>query len=192
LNYNCNSISQIGTVLYGRLHFTFTTPAAVVDFPIRLTVTDTVAFTMWDTISTSCLALSVGSNGNMGQNATDSVNMDYYRKGDCDTGRNGRGDEAIYLYDGSPVVIRHAGVNNERVSWSIYSDGFVSENGLKPMTGPGYAPHGSFSTASYDGFFSGTFVTIDSLVKLEKTWWRRSILTAAISLSSGCRSSRPP
>ncbi|PWB69757.1 hypothetical protein C3F09_10065, partial [candidate division GN15 bacterium] len=171
VTFNCSAISQIGTVLFGHLRFAFTTPASTADFPIRLTVTDTIVYTMWDTVITSCTKLAVGSNGNMGQNAKFRVNMDYFGPQDCDTGPNGRGDSRIYIYDASPVIIRHQTPTFHRVSWSIYSDGFQSANGFKPMTGPGYAPHGHFSTTSYDGFNSGTFITIDSTVKVEKTWW---------------------
>ncbi len=171
VTFNCNTVSQIGTVVYGRLRFAFTTPATTQDFQIQLTVTDTVVYSVWDTISTACTDLAVGTNGNMGHNAGYRVNMDYFGPNDCDTGPNGRGDSRIYLYDASPVVIRHVNATTHRVSWSLYSDGFQSENGMKPMTGAGYAPHGAFSTSSYDGFNSGTFITVDSLVKLEKTWW---------------------
>ncbi|PWB74424.1 hypothetical protein C3F09_03985, partial [candidate division GN15 bacterium] len=55
-----------------------------------------------------------------------------------------------------------------RGSWSLYDDGYTSPHGFKPMIG--YAPHGAFSAATYEGFNSGTFLTVDSLVKCEMTW----------------------
>jgi len=171
VTFNCNAVSQIGTVLFGRLRFAFTTPATTQDFQIRLIVTDTVAYTDWDTVSTACTDLVVQTNGNMGRAGDQEVNMDYFGPNDCDIGNNSRGESRIYLYDGSPVVIRHVSPTVNRVSWSIYSDGFISPYGFKPMTGAGYAPHGLFSTASYEGFNSGTFITVDSMVKVEKTWW---------------------
>ena len=171
LTLNCNAISQIGTVLYGHLRYSFTTPATNQDYLIEFRVTDSIVYTTWDTVSTACTDLAVGTNGNMGQNAAFRVNMDYYGPGECDTGPNGRGDSRIYLYDGSPVIIRTVSPTVSRASWSIYSDGFQSIYGFKPLTGAGFAPHGSFSSASYDGFNSGTFTTVDSLVRIEKTWW---------------------
>ena len=171
VTFNCNSVSQMGTILYGRLRFAFETPPTTQDFEIGLTVTDSIVFPDWDTIMTACTELVLGTNGNMGHNAAYRVNMDYFGPDECDIGSNGRGDSRIYLYDASPVVFRHVGPTAYRTSWSLYSDGFISPYGFKPMNGPGYAPHGSFSTPSYDGFNSGTFITVDSLVKLEQTWW---------------------
>jgi len=165
-------ISAGPTVLFGHITVPYSTPAATLVVPIRFVVADTVVYTVWDTVSTSCLDLAVGTDGNMGHNYDDSVNMDYAGNlNECDTGPNSRGDARIYLGDGSPIIIHKPTPTTYRGSWSAYSSGFQTTTGFKPMSGAGYAPHGSFSTASYDAFNSGTFITVDSLVKIEKTWW---------------------
>ena len=160
------------TVLFGHVTIPYTTPAASLTFPIQFTVADTIVHTVWDSVSTSCLDLIVGTDGNMGNNYQGKVNMDYAgNPAECDTGPNSRGDAESYLGDGSPIIIRKPTPTTFRGSWSAYSSGFQTPTGFKPASGSGYAPHGSFSTASYDGFNSGTFLTVDSLVKVEKTWW---------------------
>ncbi len=160
------------TVLFGHITIPYSTPAAVLTFPISFTVADTIAYTVWDSISTGCVDLIVGTDGNMGNNYQGKFNMDYAGNvNECDTGINSRGDAEIYIGDGSPIIIRKPNSTTYRGSWSAYSSGFQTANGFKPMTGAGYAPHGFVSTSSYDMFNSGTFVTVDSLVKVEKTWW---------------------
>ena len=171
LNYG-GVITAGPTVLYGKLRFAFTPPANTLELPIQFTVADTIVSATWDTVSTACLDLTCATNGNMGNAGIGRVNMDYAGTvQECDAGDNSRGNASVYLRDGSPVIIRKPTPSTYRASWSIFNDGFNSSYGFKPMTGPGYAPHGSFSTSSYDGFNSGTFLTTDSLVKVEKTWW---------------------
>ena len=165
------------TALFGKVRFAFTPPAQTKDLVIRFTVADTLVNTVWDTVSTTCLDLAVGSDGNMGHSGGDGaialdsgrVNMDYFGAADCDTGANSRGSSRIYLYDGSPIIIRKPTPSTYRGSWSAWSEGFATGYGFKPVTG--YAPHAPFSTASYDAFNSGTFLTSDSLIKVERTWW---------------------
>jgi len=175
LTLNCGAISESGTVLYGRLRFAYTAPSATLDFPIEFRVTDTIVALTSDSVSTACIDLVVASNGNAGWGGIGEVNMDYYGPADCDTGSNSRGNSAVYLCNASPVIIRTPSAGARRSSWSMWAEadagGFRLEYGFKPMTGAGYAPHGSFSTDSYDGYSSGTFVTVDSLVRVEKTWW---------------------
>jgi hypothetical protein len=166
------------TVLFGKVRYQFTAPAQTVDLPVYFTVADTIPNAVWDTIATGCTELVVGTNGNVGNSYGDSagvavgkVNMDYFGGADCDTGANSRGDNRVYLGDGSPIIIRKPTPTTYRGSWSAFSSDLSTPTSFKPMTGAGYAPHGSFSTASYDGFNSGTFLTADSLIKLECTWW---------------------
>ncbi|PWB68851.1 hypothetical protein C3F09_10940, partial [candidate division GN15 bacterium] len=102
------------TVLFGKIRLQYTAPAQTKDIPIYFTVVDTIANAVWDTIATSCTRLAVGTNGNIGHNYGDSsnfavgkVNMDYFgAAGECDTGTNMRGDNRVYLGDGSPIIIR--------------------------------------------------------------------------------------
>jgi len=175
LTLNANNAITLGpTVLWGKLRFSYTTPARTYDLPISFVVADTVVLPDWDTISTACLDLTVGTNGNTGGNYTDSVNMDYVgHGGECDAGTNSRGDATIYLGEGSPVIIRKPIPTSYVGSWAGWNNGIwmADPNAFKPVTGAGYAPHGPISGSNYTGFNSGTFLTIDSLVKVERTWW---------------------
>ena len=170
---NHQGVIQTGpTVLFGRLRLIWGSPTDSLDLPISFIIADTIAVPVWDTISTACVDLTVGTNGNMGQNGIGYVNLDFVGSpSECDTGLNSRGDATIYLRDASPIIIRQPSPGVYRGSWSLYDDGYASPHGFKPVTGAGYAPHGSFSTTSYDGFNSGTFLTVDSIVKCEVTWY---------------------
>jgi len=165
------------TVLFGKVRFSFTPPAQTKDLIIQFPVADTVALATWDTISTSCLDLAVGTDGSMGHGGgfllnvqNGRVNMDYVGHGDCDTGSNSRGRAEIYLFSGSPMIIRQTGLATNRGSWS-WSTWSSLDPTVRFQPVSGFAPHGAFSSSSYDGFNSGTFVTVDSLVKVEETWW---------------------
>ena len=182
INLNAGGVITAGpTVLFGKVRYSYTPPAQTKDLTIRFTVADTIVNTVWDTVTTACLDLAVGTDGNMGHSGGDGAstldsgryNMDYFGtvSTDCDTGANSRGTSRIYLYDGSPIIVRKPTPTTYRGSWSAWSEGFATQYGFKPMTGAGYAPHGAFSGANFDGFNSGTFLTVDSLIKVERTWW---------------------
>jgi hypothetical protein len=115
----------------------------------------------------------------MGRNYLGGANMGFPQPSpECDTGANGRGDADIYLGDGSPVIVRHPDLTTYTASWAIFGGGFTSENGFKPVRGntvppigAGFSDSSSITNALFVGYNSGTFTTIDSLVKIEKTWW---------------------
>ncbi len=159
------------TVLYGKLIYNYGPPTKTLNFGVQFIVADTIVNTVWDTITTQCgIALTVSTNGNMGRNYIGGANMGFPSPSpECDTGDNGRGDATIYLGDGSPVFVRKPGATTYVASWAIFDDGFQSPNGWKPVAG--FAAPGFFTTAKAQGFNSGTFCTVDSLVKVEKTWW---------------------
>ena len=142
----------------------------------RVTVT-APTFIAWDTIYTHCgIGLVVDYYGNMGQNYLGGVNLNYPPLSaggpECDTGGNSRGDATIYLGDASPVIIRKAAENTYVASWSIFENGFATETRLVPLAIS--SARGSFSTPAYDGFNTGTMCTVDSLVKIEKTFFAPS------------------
>jgi hypothetical protein len=164
--------------LWGRIVFNYGLPAASLTLPVSLTIADSVADTKLDTLTTATsIKLVVGSNGNMGNNYADSFNMNFNPSIECDTGANIRGNAWVYLGDASPVIVRKVGTAPARGSWSIFSQGYTSENGLKPLPPgtPSNPLHGNAplhtNTANYQSYFSGTFVTVDSLLKIEKTWY---------------------
>jgi hypothetical protein len=116
---------------------------------------------VWDTVSTSCTRLTVGSNGNLGNQGIGKANLDYVDFGDCDPGAT------TYLYDASPIISYIEG-NDTVASWAMWGkDSFnlVDDRNL---------PVPTVSTGNYEIYESGTFVTFDSTVALEKIWWAPS------------------
>ncbi|PWB75970.1 hypothetical protein C3F09_01540 [candidate division GN15 bacterium] len=157
------------TTIYGKIHFEYGTPTQTLDIPVQYIVADTIVYTSWFTLSTSCTDLAVGTNGNIGRDFYGEVNMDYYGHGDCTYGRGWR---QVYLSDGSPVIIRNPNPSTYRGSWSLRTQaGEPSANAFKPVRGTGCAPSEFVATASYRRVFSGTMLTADSLVRVERTWW---------------------
>jgi len=155
--------------------------------PISFWVADTVVSTVWDTIFTNSIGLTVGSNGNMG-NYIGSVNMDFFGTSqECDDSSSlnsaGQdtipGDASVYLGDGSPVILTAEFVGDDTVvtaSWAIFSNYFDDENGFKPVDGEaaggiGLTKPTHFVDAAYDCFHTGSFITIDSAVVVEKTYY---------------------
>ncbi len=115
-------------------------------------------FAQWDTVSTTCTRLIVGTNGNFGHHGHGKVNMDYADFGDCEPW------QIIYLYDGSPVVC-YVEDNDTIGNWAMFgtaSYNLVDDHAL---------PESTVVTADYEVFKTGTFVTTDSTLALEKTWW---------------------
>jgi hypothetical protein len=112
----------------------------------------------WDTVSTSCLNLVVGSNGNFGNQGEAGNTMDYSQSGDCDPGA------VMYMYDGSPLLNYYD--DSMWVShYSMYFDqSFVLVTDLN-------WPVPTVTASEYDKYESGTFTTPDRELALEKTWW---------------------
>ena len=112
----------------------------------------------WDTVTSCGTQLIVGTNGNFGKQGQWGANLDYANFGDCQPW------EGIYVYDGSPVICYDDG--SEIVAgWAIFGDDrFALVDDLK-------IPVPTVTTTDYDVFESGTFVTQDSALAIEKTWW---------------------
>ena len=161
------------TRLFGHLAFAYGPPAKTLNFPIEFIVADTIVYTVWDSVTTLCgIRLTVSTNGNMGNNYLGGANMGFLQPSpECDTsgGTLNPGDADIYMGDASPVIVKKNGADYV-ASWAIFSNGFQSTSGFKPLFPS--STRGSFTSAGqYDGYNSGTFCTSDSLVKIEKTWW---------------------
>ncbi len=127
---------------------------------------------VFDTITTQCgIPLVVSWDGNMGHFFSGLGNMGFPQPSpECDTngGDLNRGDARIYLGDASPIILRKDG-SSINASWSIYQDGFADPYVFQPFEPS--SPRGSFSGTHWDGYTTGTFMTSDSLVKLERTYW---------------------
>ncbi|MEW6050203.1 MAG: hypothetical protein AB1644_03975 [Candidatus Zixiibacteriota bacterium] len=171
-------INSPGTVieLRGSVYFLSDSPAPLDSqwYTINIPVADTVVAPILDTIATSCLRLVVSSDGNFGQRGAGRVNMDYWDFGDCDTVDSIPGETDVYLYDGSPIILRKLS-NPDTViaSWSIFGDGYPGPRGFVPVMDRQWpiVATGHTSTPTYDMFETGQFVTVDSLVAVELTWY---------------------
>ncbi|MCP4567231.1 MAG: hypothetical protein GY841_06600 [FCB group bacterium] len=113
----------------------------------------------WDSIETECVRLIVGNNGNFGKTADVwGYTLDYQFDGDCD------GGAFPYIYDGSPIVSYIDG-NDTLGENAIYGNQtFILVDNLN-LSVP------TVTTSDYDIYETGTFVTSDSALALEKTWW---------------------
>ena len=122
---------------------------------------------VWDTVSTGGTQLIVGTNGNFGKQggfqSGAGANLDYVNFGDCESG-SGVGTYRVYLYDGSPVVCYVDGEDTV-ANWAVFDDDrFVLVDDQR-------MPVPTQNEPNYQVFESGTFVTQDSTLALEKTWW---------------------
>lgn len=113
---------------------------------------------VWDTVATSCLALIVGNNGNYGYNYMGGCSMDYYNSGDCDP-------EAYYYIDDGSVILSYLKGSDTVSYYSMFEwEKFTLAYDRKPMVP-------TQTSVDYDEFQTGTFLTSDSLLALEETWW---------------------
>ena len=159
-------VNTAGTIvsLQGGLVFTTTGAVPAVDtIPIVHTVADTCVPPTPDTISNNVFYLAVQSNGNFGNQGDGGVNMDFVWPDslgpDCDSTNN------VALYDGSPFVMWVDGTDTV-ANWSIFSDGWLSDNGFRPRVGK-Y----KFESYLYEAYSTGVFSTNDSSIFLEKVWY---------------------
>lgn len=185
LRLNMGGVSNVTsgpTVFRGHLQMNYGPPSTTFNYSITLIVADSIANSVWDTITTSTnVKLAVASNGNMGNNYAGRVNLNFNPPVECDhdsstSGPNfSRGNAKIYLGDASPVIIRKPGSTSNLIgSWSIFGQGYTSDHGFKPL--PPASPYGGKSplfkdTTMYQRYFSGTFTTVDSTLRVEKTWY---------------------
>ncbi|MFH2034977.1 MAG: dockerin type I domain-containing protein [Candidatus Zixiibacteriota bacterium] len=117
-------------------------------------------FSIWDTVWTDCLGLTVGSNGNYGRQGIGGVNMDYSLSGDCNPSAN------QYLYDGSPLLLYYDG-NGLVNYYSMYNN---NDNGFYLSTEMNW-PETTVTTPDYDIYYTGTFVTPDAFLAIEQRFW---------------------
>ncbi|MFH2048787.1 MAG: hypothetical protein ABIJ12_05010 [bacterium] len=107
----------------------------------------------FDSISTNCINLTVGSLGNFGNTGTYGYSLDYSSQGDC---------ESIYLYDGSPMITKKTG-NDTTIAFRLYNRNYLyyKEGNYAPVADSG----------AYEIFKTATMNTEDQSLALEKTWY---------------------
>ena len=110
---------------------------------------------VFDTITTPCTRLVVSNIGNYGNSGTNGASLDYSLQGDC---------ASIYLYDGTPLIARNDG-------GEFKADYFLQGNNkfLQPLAGNQVEP--TINEGDLEVFKSGTFVTGDGKLAIEKEWY---------------------
>ncbi len=175
-----NALGTVGgdpgmvTILSGRLIIGGNHVTGPDTIEIEHRVVDTVITPVWDTIyagdEDACMALTVGNNGNWGQQGIGQVNMDYFDYGDCDDAEEGSpgdtipGNATIYVNDASPVICWMDATDTVRCNWSIFGDGYLSDNGFFPWSHTPPTDMGDYEV------FQSSFVTRDSGIMFENNW----------------------
>jgi len=165
--------------LVGYVRFLSNSPAPYnqQDFRFELPIADTVVLPVYDTLYSSLSRpfakhqIAVSSNGNEGNQGASKVNLDFWHNGDCDTTDAYRGTTDVYVYDGSPVVLRKdAGA--VKASWAIFGSSIADTNVFRPVADPTNVPRDTIAALTGGGqafgWITGTFTTVDSLVRMVK------------------------
>jgi hypothetical protein len=114
-----------------------------------------IVSTVFDTISAGCTKQMVSNSGKMGSGGSSAVSMDFQSAGDC---------ASYYLYEGTVAVSYVNGTD------TVGATNMFSQNHyLVPLDGNPTVPVADSGT--YEKFESGTFVTRDKQIAVEKTTW---------------------
>jgi photosystem II stability/assembly factor-like uncharacterized protein len=111
---------------------------------------------IFDTVSTPCVNLAVKNTGNFGNGGTPFASLDFGLQGDC---------ASTYLYDGSPIILYFSSPN-----YILDYNMFGNNTFLVPAIGGKPTVYTS-DHGDYEVFESGTFVTNDKHIAIEKTWF---------------------
>jgi len=124
----------------------------------------------FDTLSTACLGLVVSSQGNCGNQGTNYYSMDYGAQGDC---------AGLYLYDGTPMVIHNNGV--------LIADHNIHGRNTFRTDPTGVPGQPTVDSGTYQVYRSGSFMTADGVLGLEKTWYAPKQLDSCTFIVQGLR-----
>ncbi len=109
----------------------------------------------FDTVSTTCVKLVVSNEGNFGHKGEAYNTLDYGLQGDCKTS---------YMYDGSPMIVRI--VSGDTLAYyNLYDASLFGKTKSGNPTVP------TVNLGGYEIFQSGTFVSPDNRLALEKDWY---------------------
>jgi len=170
VTFNAGGLVDVpGTVVHlgGRLIVIGNQITSPDTLPVDVWVVDSLLVPTWDTLSTGCLALTISNHGNFGHQAIGRVNMDFFDYGDCDDLEGNEdtipGNSTVYLNDGSPVVCWPDG-DSVICNWSIFGDGFPTENGFIPTAALSTIDSGAYV------IHQSEFITSDSTLLVRKAW----------------------
>jgi hypothetical protein len=110
-----------------------------------------------DSVATDCSQLIVYSNSRFG-NGVFGATLDYVNNGDCDP------NAGVYIYDGSAIIAYDNGSEILANNAMFGANDFLLVDDLN-LAVP------TQTTGDYDVFETGTMVTSDGAIAMEKTWW---------------------
>jgi hypothetical protein len=173
-------INSPGTIvaLNGELEITSDDPD-VPDTLFRIIdylVADTIGEIEFDTVSTGCIGLIVGNNGNSGSfagdgaDSTGGINLDFWECGECDTFDDSLvGDANVYLFDAAPIIMwpdtGTDGLDTIRHASTIFIQNLSAPYTFRPLLGE--TPAEKVIGANFEMYSSGTMVTTDSTIGVE-------------------------
>ncbi len=160
LHLNNGAVQNTEALLIGRVIFNSNAPSSPDTLEVSLYVVDTIV-SSWppDTVQ-GYLSLSVNNAGNYGNSGDNRINLDFVTNGaDCDS------TATVYLYDASPIILQVNG-SDTTVASSIFDNSWLSPNGFKPQGGDVNGVE-----ASYNWYTTGMFVSPDTTIALEQTFY---------------------
>jgi len=110
---------------------------------------------VYDTVFTPCVGLAVSDQGNFARSGTLGVTLDYFGQGDC---------ASIYAYDGTPIIARYTGTEYLLDYFLHGKNKFLRPLDGKPM-------QSAVNTGDAEIFSTGTFVTADGALAIEKSFY---------------------
>jgi Dockerin type I domain len=122
-----------------------------------------------DTIVSSCTKLAVRNDGNFGDGGSNNegmANLDFWGSGDCDSSNAAK----VYLFAGSPML----GYIENSDTFAINTYTRYYNPPYEPgwmMLGTGNPTEPVQSTAEHDIFKTGTLVSPNYKIGMEKIWW---------------------
>ena len=160
----------VGNAAYetGRVTFDHDASRTIFDFEIELYIVDTVISIAWDNVATSCLKLTVASNGNAGKSGAGGLNMDYSEYGDWKP----TASADVYVYDGSIVAGWEVDINETEKDTLVYygmfnaGTGIATSNSLRPLGEVSTSDAGWANVTS-----TGDYTTPDTSLIFRTNWY---------------------
>ncbi len=165
-----NMICSPGTIvkIEGKVIFTFNEiPNCTGEYIISSVIADTVLLPWWDTVSTSCTDLIVGTNGNAGNfGSPGGANMDY-------AGAPEEPDENadIYLYDCGDIC-GWMSPEGAYMNWGMFQATIADSVAFMPQYDPAHLPGSGVTPYGIpaDYFYTGIYTTNDTSLIFETEW----------------------
>jgi len=140
---------------------------------VKLVVAQDFQFPQLAEVNTDCTRLAFNNAGNMGDGADYGVgvygdyNLNHFD--DCDTIGNGAGSNNnanVFLYDGSPFILRTDGTE-PTLNYYMFDSDWLTETGFRPQTDITV----DSTLTDYHYGYTGKFTTVDSAFAVEQEFF---------------------